>query len=510
MELTLDALVQHLRLSYKIVKNGDVSGDFPVSSVAFYTEEPLQEDTVYLRPEPSPVSGRNILNIVTDESVAREAGWYLICPEEGIFSALNRCFQAWERFCRWRETCRELALIEHDLTGLLEVGAQCLNTEMIIIDREYRYDGGALPYHSTGGDFFSSTEDMDADDVENLYAADPKFDDTFQTDGLVYYPHSPVPGAKVYYYNLRYDRLYLGRLLYSIPDSVNTPALRRLAEQFGALVEKCYEFHYLRKNKGMPRYSVYDIWKLLLENKPVDQEEADRKLAAMGWEPGQRYRIVYLLSNGYFRSEETMKFYAVQLEQTFSACIAARMEDGIYMLHNLDREDDPDFRQHLADFLRENLFVSGISNEFRDFYDSFRYGCQAKDALLLGVRKNPSLWRHEFRDYQADYVLQQCLSRYSARDLCPEGLDILLRHDEQNPEVELAKTLETYYNCKFNAAEAAKQLYIHRTTFFYRLNKIQQLAAIDVDDPQQRLQILLYFALAREEQRRLGSAIPPK
>ena len=107
-------------------------------------------------------------------------------------------------------------------------------------------------------------------------------------------------------------------------------------------------------------------------------------------------------------------------------------------------------------------------------------------------------------------MLQQCLSRYSARDLCPEGLEILLRHDEQNPEVDLAKTLETYYNCKFNAAEAAKQLFIHRTTFFYRLNKIQQLAAIDVDDPQQRLQILLYFALAREEQRRLGSAIPPK
>jgi len=70
--------------------------------------------------------------------------------------------------------------------------------------------------------------------------------------------------------------------------------------------------------------------------------------------------------------------------------------------------------------------------------------------------------------------------------------------------VDLSRTLETYYNCKFNAAEAAKQLYIHRTTFFYRLNKIRQIAAIDFDDPGQRLQILLYFALAREEQRTKG------
>lgn len=505
MELTMDALVQFLASRYEIRKNGGVSGDFPVNRMEISGEKETAPDTVYLCPEPMQAEIPNALYIVTDRKAATRPGWYLLCPPGGVFIAVNDCFHAFHRFCSWREKCRELALIEHDLSGLLEAGALCLNSEMIIIDRDYRYDGSALPRTSGGDAFFGSTRDMDSGDVEGLYAADPKFDETFRTDGLVYYPFSPIPNAKVYYYNLRYERLYLGRLLYNIPNSVNTPALRRLAEQFGSLVEKCYEFHYLRKNKGMPRYSVYDIWKLLLENRPVDREEADRKLFAMGWEPGHRYRILYLKSNGYFRSEETMKFYAVQLEQTFPACIAARMEDGIYMIHNLDREEDPDFRQHLADFLRENLFVSGISNEFRDFYDSFRYGCQARDALLLGIQKNPSLWRHEFRDYQSDYVMQQCLGRYTARDLCPEGLELLLRHDEENPEVELAKTLETYYNCKFNAAEAAKQLFIHRTTFFYRLNKIRQIADIDFDDPNQRLQILLCFALLREEQRRQGN-----
>lgn len=502
MELTMDALVQQLGQSCKIVKKGDFSGDFPINGVSIFTEEPLREDIVYLCPEPASLSGRMILNIMTDESAVQGTGWYLFCREEGIYGAMNRCLRAWEQFRSWREKHRELALIEHDLAGLLEAGARFLNAEMLIIDRDYRYDGGGLPHHPTGGDFFGSTEDMDTDAVENLYVADPLFDETFRTDGLVYYPHSPVPGGKVYYYNLRYGRQYLGRLLYNIPDNVNTPALRALAEQFGALVEQCYAFHYLRKNKAIPRHSVYDIWKQLLENKSVEREEASRRLCAMGWESGNRYRILFLVSNGYFRSEETMKFYAVQLEQTFSACIAARAGEGIYMLHNLDREQDPDFRQHLADFLRENLFVSGISNVFRDFFDSFRYGCQARDALMLGSRKNPSLWRHEFRNYQKQYLLEKCLDQYSARDLCPPELEKLLLHDEENPEVELARTLEVYYNCKFNASETAKQLYIHRTTFFYRLNKIRQIADIDFDDPDQRLQILLYFALAREEQQR--------
>ena len=504
MELTMDALVQQLKGYYRIVNMGGFFGDFSITDMTIYSGNAAQEHTLCLCPEGKGISGRNALYIVTDETMLGERGWYLICGEGGIYAALDRCFRVWESFRAWRETCRELALIEHDLTGLLEAGARFLNTEMVIIDREYRYDGSGLPQPPGADTFFSSTKDMDADAVENLYAADPKFDETFRTDGLVYYPHAPVPGARVYYYNLRYDRLYLGRLLYSIPDPVNTPALRALAEQFGALVEKCYEFHYLRKNKGMPRHSVYDLWKQLLEGKSIDREEADRRLAAMDWEPGDRFRILYLLPNGYVRSQETLKFYAVRLEQTFCACIAVQREEGIFLLHNLEREPDPDFRQHLADFLRENLFLSGISNGFSDFYDSRRYSFQAKDALELGVRVNPSLWRHEFREYQEQYVFQQCLSRYSARDLCPSELEKLLLHDEANPEVELARTLETYYNCKFNAAEAAKQLYIHRTTFFYRLNKIRQIAAIDFDDPDQRLQILLYFALAREEQRTKG------
>ena len=100
----------------------------------------------------------------------------------------------------------------------------------------------------------------------------------------------------------------------------------------------------------------------------------------------------------------------------------------------------------------------------------------------------------------ADYVLQQCLSQYSARDLCAAGLEKLLRYDASHPEMELAKTLEMYYNCKFNAAEAAKKLYIHRTTMFYRLNKIQEIADIDHDNPEVRLHLMLSFALLREEQ----------
>lgn len=502
MRITAACYVEMMKYQLEIMKYGDFSGDFSLTGVSLWTGGPTIPDTLYLCIGSDPVPGTKPLYVVTNEVQPKEEGWYMTVREEKVLSVISHFFQHWQEFQRWREQCRTLARIQHDLSGLLDAGARYLSADMAIIDREYRYDGGSLSGTFESNDFFSGGEDMDAKAVEDLYVMNPRFDETFQTDGLVRYLYPTDPNHTLYYYNLRYDGLYLGRLLFRIPNEADTLAFRHLADGFGALVSECYEYHYLRKNQGMPRHSVYDTWKQILAGQTVDREHTEARLSSMGWRSNDRYRIAWLVSNGYFRSQETLKFYAVQLEQAFPACIAAQFEEGIFMLHNLDREADPDFRQKLAGFLREHLLVVGISNVFSDFYDSRRYASQGRDALKLGLHRNPSLWRFEFRDYLADYVLQQCLSQYSARDLCSASLEKLLRYEAEHPEMELVKTLETYYGCKFNAAEAAKKLFIHRTTMFYRLNKIQEIADIDHDNPEVRLHLLLSFALLHEEHSR--------
>ena len=501
MQLRADCLISFLESKYKITKNDEIPMDFVINNVALWTDSEINSNTLYLSPAHKTVPADNVLYIVTDEFALDHPGWYLVCPESCIFQAVNECFRIWQGFLLWRENCRDLALVQHNLSLLLEEGARYLGVEIVVIDRDYRYDGGAQSGNMDVRDeFFGRTDDMDTSDIELLYSLNPNFDDTFHTDGLIYYPYYDLPtNGKLYYYNLRYDHLYLGRLIYRIGNDCDNSGLQGLMEGFSLLVSKCYEYYYLRKSKDMPRYSAYDTWKQLLEGKTVDRELAELKLSEMRWKTDHRYCIMYITSNGYFRSQETLKFYAVQLELAFQSCIAAQVEEGIYMLNNLDQEENPNFRQDLSDFLRENLMLCGISNIFNDFYDSRRYAHQAKDALKLGKNKHPQFWKFEFRDYQSDYIMQQCLSRYTARDLCPQELMKLLCYDEQHPEMELTKTLEIYYHCKFNAAEAAKQLFIHRTTLFYRLNKIQQIANINHNDPNIRLQILLSFAMMQEE-----------
>ena len=61
--------------------------------------------------------------------------------------------------------------------------------------------------------------------------------------------------------------------------------------------------------------------------------------------------------------------------------------------------------------------------------------------------------------------------------ICPGNLRKIIEYDRTHEGSQLTETLYHYYTCNFNAQKAAEKLFVHRTTFFYRMSKIQKLAA---------------------------------
>lgn len=187
MVITAECYVEMVKFRHQIVKHGDFSGDFPISGVSLWTGEPAKPDTLYLCIGTDPIPGTKALYIVMNGESPKGKGWYLTARDTEVMTAINSFFQIWLAFRQWQERCRDLARIQHDLAALLDAGAGYLGTDMVIIDREYRYDGGSLSGKFESNDFFSAGEDMDARAVEDLYVVNPRFDETFRTDGLVYY-----------------------------------------------------------------------------------------------------------------------------------------------------------------------------------------------------------------------------------------------------------------------------------------------------------------------------------
>ncbi|MBY8874232.1 helix-turn-helix domain-containing protein [Micromonospora sp. PLK6-60] len=138
--------------------------------------------------------------------------------------------------------------------------------------------------------------------------------------------------------------------------------------------------------------------------------------------------------------------------------------------------------------------VVGIGEPRPRLYDTVSSYEEALQAARVGARL-PALgplvsW--------ADLGIYRVLSRMDTRELgaaaVHPGLAGLFA--EEASQV-LLETLETYLDLAGNAHATAKRLRLHRTTLYYRLQRIEQLAQTDLKDGNERLCLHLALKLAR-------------
>lgn len=72
----------------------------------------------------------------------------------------------------------------------------------------------------------------------------------------------------------------------------------------------------------------------------------------------------------------------------------------------------------------------------------------------------------------------------------------LVENDKKN-DSDLVKTLDTFFQCMANQTETAKRLYIHRNTLTYRINKIKSILGIDLDNPDECLELQIAIKILR-------------
>lgn len=61
--------------------------------------------------------------------------------------------------------------------------------------------------------------------------------------------------------------------------------------------------------------------------------------------------------------------------------------------------------------------------------------------------------------------------------------------------MDLLKTLQVYLSHNGNMTETAKELYIHRSTLQYRLEKIEDLLQVDLDNAEHRFNLNMAIKL---------------
>jgi sugar diacid utilization regulator len=159
--------------------------------------------------------------------------------------------------------------------------------------------------------------------------------------------------------------------------------------------------------------------------------------------------------------------------------------------------------RELADSLAGFHLTIGRSRRSADPVDLYRAGSEARLAVNVGEAEGHPLLA--FEDTGAYRLLLPAMSDDPAEleRFYAETIQPLAEYDEQY-ETELVTTVEAYLDNDGNVAATAKQLFTHRHTVRYRLERVRELCGHDVSATEGREKL----GLGLKAMRVLGIASP--
>ena len=134
----------------------------------------------------------------------------------------------------------------------------------------------------------------------------------------------------------------------------------------------------------------------------------------------------------------------------------------------------------LMEFAQRNRMKVGISQPFSDILKVNTHYRQANNVLGIGEVQNPADTCYLAAELLPHYLFSNC--SYSELEVGIHHHIFWLRDYDERYHTDFIETLRTYLECDRSAAKAAEKLHLHRSTFFYRVKKLEELLDVDLGD----------------------------
>lgn len=230
------------------------------------------------------------------------------------------------------------------------------------------------------------------------------------------------------------------------------------------------------------------VFQNLLSGLPIDSNRMqylkDNKIS------GQYVCVKVIL--GYPSQKVVSEYICTNIESNFSGCVAFEFESSVVAFIDINKIscDEKTLIGKVQKLLQLLNFKAGVSYSFTDLTMARLYYRQACVAFEMGFAINPDISYYLFHDSTLSYMILNSMGEFPPELLLTKGVSLLLDHDT-DAQTNYVYTLRTYLNNSMNITKTAKDLFIHRSTFLDRLKRINKLLQIDLDDPDQRLRLLI-------------------
>jgi purine catabolism regulator len=182
---------------------------------------------------------------------------------------------------------------------------------------------------------------------------------------------------------------------------------------------------------------------------------------------------------------------------------ALKNVDDMESAHQLGRR----IREQVEAEFPDATLIAGISGPARTLADWPVTYVQAVQAMQLGERLKLTNQFVEFNSLGIYRLLYDLEDQPGVRRFTDEIMRPLAEYDAQN-RGSLVKTVEAYFTHHGNISQTAESLFVHRNTLLYRMERIQELTGLHLDQANMRLALHLSLKLwqLRPEAERNGTA----
>ncbi len=430
----------------------------------------------------------------TDDSALGEHEVIYIKDDISLLKLLDSLQQVFEKYNLWEEELNKI------LNDDADINKMCLVSKRIFLNPIMVHDGTfeIIAYNCEDSDMAGF--DMDYSEEIGSYVVSPRLINCFKMEQLYADTMSETAAANYHAPHMSYDVLYVnltgeesfpGRII--IPEKYGTNPLSAYIplEILGKAVSTAIN----QRNalsRGYRR-GLVRMFTDILDGYPVDSGYAEFCLHSKHWSAKDCYCCLKINLGERDLNTRTVSFNCRQLEEILGDALAFPYNDSIVCVKHLDADSQEmvTVGTDFGGFLRDGFYKAGISDKYSNIFETDSYYLQADAALAMGNEYDPDIWYYHFRNYAMAHLIYHGIGNMRPELFCDEAIWRLKRISSEN--VDYCETLRVYLENNMNLLHSAEALFIHRTTMFYRLNKIKEVIGEDLNDKHVRLKLLMSF-----------------
>lgn len=464
----------------------------------YHGQTELQPDVLYLlRPTENRFPTDRFSYICAEPKPG--AANHFICPGQPDEQIMDFILELFSTYQQWEQMIDQLIFRKDGLQELCQLGARLLENPVCIHDDWFMMIAMSQDLAQTMQPeyFSSSTKGFIPRMILDDFQHDSDYLETYaHRDAQVW--NNAKENQESLYVNLWDGTVYRGRLLVLRSNRPFKHVDFILAEVLTQRAVFLLHQQYLGEQRILQ--SMDDVVYSLVQGKQMDPADLTHLLNMLNWKKNDRFLCIRVKPQQYEGKTVMEHVLHSDLFRIFPEGYILFSGDEQCVILNLTRKPVSGAMIHhrLAPLCRDYCLYAGISSPVTDIHDLHLAYYQSQVAMDQAFLLRSEKWIIHFADCAMEHMLQTMDSPLPTWCLVSPELLAMMEHDRQKG-TQYFETFREYLLNERDIPKTSEKLIIHRTTLLYRLKKIQAMLNVNLEDPWERLYLMLSLWILEQQ-----------